>query len=119
MTPLEIFIPGKPFGKERPRATMRGHVYTPAKTRAKETEIAAYATVKMIGKALFVGPLRLHIDARMPGKATSRPDADNIGKLVMDALNGVVWGDDASVVDLRVTKRHAPEPGTSVRVEAA
>ena len=33
---------------------------------------------------------------------TYRPDADNESKLVMDALNGLVWVDDAQVVDLHV-----------------
>lgn len=37
---------------------------------------------------------------------TYRPDADNESKLVMDALNGLVWADDAQVVDLHVVKHH-------------
>lgn len=33
-----------------------------------------------------------------------KPDADNIAKLVLDALNGAAWEDDTQVVCLRVTK---------------
>lgn len=37
----------------------------------------------------------------------SKPDWDNIGKVVCDALNGVAWLDDSQVVDARVRKRFA------------
>ena len=36
-----------------------------------------------------------------------RPDADNLGKMVLDALNGVVWSDDSRAVDCTVRKRYA------------
>ena len=35
---------------------------------------------------------------------TGKPDADNVAKLVMDALNGHAYEDDAQVTSLRVTK---------------
>lgn len=35
---------------------------------------------------------------------TYKPDADNVAKLVLDALNRVAWEDDAQVVDLHVHK---------------
>ena len=34
-----------------------------------------------------------------------RPDADNVAKLVLDALNGAAWEDDTQVVALSVVKR--------------
>ena len=47
---------------------------------------------------------------------TYKPDADNVSKLVLDALNGVAWVDDAQVTDLNVHKdyryRDAPERTT-------
>jgi len=36
-----------------------------------------------------------------------RPDWDNVGKIVCDALNGVAWPDDARVVDAHVEKFYA------------
>lgn len=33
-----------------------------------------------------------------------KPDADNVAKLVLDALNGVAWQDDTQVTDLDVHK---------------
>jgi Holliday junction resolvase RusA-like endonuclease len=118
MTPLEFFIPGKPMGKARVDQR-HGVRFADKQSRAKEKEIGQLAMIGLVGRRKFTGPLAVSIDARMPGKATAKPDSDNIAKLVLDALNGVAWDDDAAVVDLRVKKRHAPEPGTYVRVEEA
>ena len=35
-----------------------------------------------------------------------KPDVDNIAKVVLDALNGLVYTDDKQVTDLRVRKRY-------------
>lgn len=35
---------------------------------------------------------------------TFKPDADNIAKLVMDGMNGAVWGDDSQVAEVHVVK---------------
>jgi Holliday junction resolvase RusA-like endonuclease len=52
-----------------------------------------------------------------PTHKASRPDADNIGKQIGDALNGVVWRDDAQIVDIRVRKLYGPAARTVVTVE--
>lgn len=47
---------------------------------------------------------------RLQGKPkTTRPDVDNLTKLVLDALTsaGVAWKDDAQVAELLLSKRHA------------
>lgn len=46
---------------------------------------------------------------------TSKPDADNYGKII-DALNGIVWRDDSQVVDIRVLKRYARRPALTIQV---
>jgi Holliday junction resolvase RusA-like endonuclease len=46
---------------------------------------------------------------------TSKPDWDNHGKIT-DALSGVVWLDDAQVVDARVIKRYAVHPALRIEV---
>ena len=45
---------------------------------------------------------------------TSKPDADNIAKLVSDACNEIVFGDDAQVADLRVQKVYGPIAGVMI-----
>lgn len=40
---------------------------------------------------------------------TKKPDADNIAKIICDALNGVAWGDDTQVVELTVGKRYTQD----------
>lgn len=47
---------------------------------------------------------------------TYKPDADNVGKLVMDALTGVAWDDDSQVVDLHVRK-HPRMRGQAERMD--
>ena len=50
---------------------------------------------------------------------TRKPDADNVAKSVLDALNGVAWLDDAQVTHLSVRKlerRRATRARTAVRV---
>ena len=47
-------------------------------------------------------------------RPTKRPDADNISKCILDALNGIAYYDDSQVTDLEVIKIYAKEPGVRV-----
>ena len=47
-----------------------------------------------------------------------RGDIDNYVKSVFDAFNGVVWEDDAQVVELRARKEYGPEAMISAFVQA-
>lgn len=86
----------------------------------------------MGGAAPLTGPLRLTVNAVWPWPKsmtekkrrvagahwrTSRPDADNIAKLVGDAMNGVVYADDAQIVSQTVTKQYGLSGATYVLVE--
>lgn len=46
------------------------------------------------------------------------PDLDKLARAVLDALTGIVWNDDAQVVDLGLRKRYADgePPGVTVTV---
>jgi Holliday junction resolvase RusA-like endonuclease len=54
---------------------------------------------------------------------TGKPDWDNIGKLVCDSLNGILWRDDAVIVDGSTSKRYCdqdhPQPGYRITVTLA
>jgi len=45
-----------------------------------------------------------------------RPDADNVAKIALDALNGVIFEDDDQVYDLRVNKSYGNDPSLSVTI---
>lgn len=47
---------------------------------------------------------------------TVKPDWDNIGKVVSDALNGVTWVDDSQVYWANVKKIYGPIPRLDVTI---
>lgn len=64
-------------------------------------DITAVAAIpKSWPKARRAAALRSGWDQR-------KPDADNIGKLIADALNGIAYADDSQVARLTVEKRFA------------
>lgn len=133
---IALTIPGQPQGKGRPRVgSFSGHarMFTPAKTVAYEGLIAHAAHQAMAGRPMLDGPLavNLFLDCQVPASwsakkqraalagelmPTTKPDADNVLKAVLDGCNGVLWRDDVQVVDVRVRKRYAAAP--CVRMEA-
>lgn len=132
MTPITIELLGEPKGKGRPRHTRSGVTYTPLGTRSYEAQLAWAAQVAMRGRKPLTGPLRLSVTAFIPiprswsGKRqrmaaageirpTSRPDYDNILK-TMDALNGIVWRDDAQIIDARCVKLYDERPRLKITV---
>ena len=140
---MTFTIGGKPLGKARPRFHWPSHgrirVYTTKDTKSRERAIAWLAKAEMLetGRKPFTGSVKVSISALFgvpkswPAKKrasalsgqlphTSKPDGDNIAKLVLDALNGVAWADDAAVVNLSVSKRYTDgEPRTVVSIENA
>lgn len=44
------------------------------------------------------------------------PDCDNLLKLAADSVKGIVWGDDARVIDARCIKRYSDKPALRVEV---
>lgn len=108
-------------------------MYTPTETLRNERAIAEACSEAMAEagiQSLVFGPhepVILTVDAYRPlpesrprrvssEPDTYKPDADNESKLVMDALNGLVWADDAQVVDLHVRK-HPRARGQAERMD--
>lgn len=127
---IDIFIPGKPIGKGRPRVCRNG-TYTPKTTRdyenlVRQCYIAKYADKQPIPAKI---PLKVSIIANYPitqsmpkkqvkiienggaftVRPTKKPDADNISKIILDALNGLAYYDDNQVVTLRIDKCYAKD----------
>ena len=124
-----------PQGEARGRATaIGGHarIYTPKKTRAYCAHVAALAepyrpTEPLSGSlaveivAMFARPAYMRQRSKRTGEMlggwpehpmphTSKPDADNVAKAILDAFKAW-WGDDAQVSDLRIRKRWASADG--------
>lgn len=130
---IEIRMDGTPVGKGRPRfSRATGHTYTPEKTARFEERLAWTAQGVMAGRPLLDGPLAVSVFAFMdipkskPKRwredalanrihPTSKPDADNIAKM-LDALNKVVWVDDSQIVYLAVHKRYSDRPRLEISV---
>jgi Holliday junction resolvase RusA-like endonuclease len=138
MRAICITIPGEPTPKGRPRfgKTFSGQAiaYTPAKTRAGEAVVAMQAKAIMVGRSPFAEPIRVHVLAVLGVPASwsrkrkavaleggelpaKKPDLDNLLKLATDALNGIVWTDDALIVEVSAAKVYGVQPRTVVSVE--
>ena len=124
MHPIEFTVFGEPQGKARPRFTRIGRTYTPKKTADYEKYIQEVfmdcyprwskpleTDLKITVIALFE-PSKSYskrkIEDCLEGliRPNKKPDADNIAKVVLDALNGLVYEDDKQVTVLKVKKRY-------------
>lgn len=117
-----------PCGKDRPRFSMGSgfpRVYTSGKTRRFETIFSdvAHGAMMRAGLVPTYDAVRLRIVAYFPIpqsyskkkrgeciagliKPMMKPDIDNVVKVVLDAMNGVVYDDDKQVFELVVAKRY-------------
>lgn len=125
MEPLTVRVHGEPKGQPRPRAfAMKGkaRMYDPGTAEGWKASVAhAITTARgdqppMDGavclRATFIMPRPKYLLKRSspPGRLphTSKPDADNLLKAVMDAMTQIgVWRDDAQVSETLVLKRYA------------
>ena len=112
-------VQGTPCGKGRPRFTKTGHTYTPDKTANYENLIASEARRVMAGRAALEIPVAIEIEVFFAPPASwskkkfadaldrahvSKPDLDNVVKLALDALNGIVFKDDSQVYSITASK---------------
>lgn len=130
---VRFTVPGEPKGKARHVVTKHG-AFTPGATVAYEN-LVKYTYASEIGQKFPDGSmLRVDInayytipksaskkkqDAMMRGKIrpTKKPDWDNVGKIVCDALNGIAYHDDAQVVSATVEKFYCDYPRVDVVIE--
>lgn len=128
---MTFTIPGRPVPKARPRV-VRGHAYTPQSTLDYERTVqwcykacaqgAPPLTVPCAVEMVFRFPIPASARRKtMPDKIkagdpyTSRPDADNLAKAIMDAICGLAFTDDALVVEITARKEYG-EPGAEVTI---
>jgi Holliday junction resolvase RusA-like endonuclease len=138
MTMMIVYsVYGEPVGKGRPRFAKRGNfvsTYTPQKTKTYEDEIRLMAKAAMGASEALETPVTVAIYIRVGIPAsfskqkrkdalanierpTKKPDADNILKCFLDAMNGIVYLDDKQVVNIHLTKVYAETPAVEVMVK--
>lgn len=132
LSEITFTVPVEPRGWARARR--RGNVYfIDVDTLAFRNAVITYASMAMQGFTLLEGPVIMTVISIMPVpkswsrkkhasalagqiRPASKPDADNLAKGVGDALNLVVYRDDAQIVDLRSIKFYGARPEVQIAV---
>ena len=133
---IRLTISGEAVAQGRPRAVRRGNsvrLYDPAKSRNYKAYVRMTAALAYKG-ALLDGEIALKIAIyRLPPQSWSKaktalalaggirpatkPDLTNSAKGIEDALNGLIWRDDAQIVHLELDKFYAAEPRVEITVK--
>jgi len=139
MKTLEFFIPGDPKGKQRPQFnSVSKNAFTPIQTMRYEDFVKIFIHSKWEAgeivrwgakEPLFMFCTSVHrpskADAKLYNKLmgmlwpAKKPDFDNIAKIIADAMNDMVFPDDAQIVGTLLYKRFVAEgeiAGVYVRV---
>ena len=130
---VHFIIKGRPVGKGRPRMHRRtGKAYTPETTKKEEnrirriyhkevnhyfesyvkmTIISYYPVAKSNTKKIKEQKLKNII------RPNTKPDIDNVIKLVADSLNDLAYKDDTQIVELNAVKYYSDNPRVEVFIE--
>lgn len=134
---VKFTILGEPMGKERPRFRRVGNyvqTYTPAKTKNYETKVrdsyyssnmeTHHLTGAIEAEIYGVFPIPVSVSKKLRAKMengeepyTKKVDADNLAKIILDALNGVAYDDDKQISKLTVTKVYGKDPRVEVTLK--
>lgn len=126
---LHLTVLGEPVAKARPRVARRGSrvwLYTPDKTAHHENRIKDEAAKQGVNFDESPVEVRLLFTKSKPKSASKkallpakRPDLDSYCRLVLDALQGIVFKDDSQVVVLVAGKQYGDNPRTEITVREA
>lgn len=144
MRRIRFTVPGVPFGKQRPKVTVRKYkdsqgkekafsrAYTPEKTVNYENLVKMAYQNEAKGRRFKDNDM---LDVRIIAyyeipqstseknkkkmlkhiiRPTKKPDWDNIGKVICDSLNKIAYHDDKQVVDSQVRKFYSENPRVDV-----
>lgn len=117
MTSITFTVEGEPVAYARMQGGKSTRRFIPAKQRSAMDSLSWSAKKAMRGRPLIEGPILIEavFAFELPASwskakreatfyKTSKPDADNLIKLAMDAFKGIVWLDDAQVCGVVIRK---------------
>lgn len=135
---MQFEVIGAPAGKSRPKfSTIHGF---PQALKAKNDVLyenlvkVSFLQGKGEDYCLFDKAIKMQITAffeipksfskRKTLEATEgliypqkKPDADNIAKIICDALNNVAYKDDTQIIQLTILKKYALEPKVNIEID--
>lgn len=126
---IRFEIPGEPIPLKRHR-TSNGKTYDPSKDAKRN--FAWLVKQRSVGLFPHAEAIKVVIEYHMPipqsysnrkrlnaiGRPhTKKPDLTNLAKFTEDALNHILWKDDAIIADLHVKKIYSEEPKTLIMLE--
>lgn len=116
-----VIVESKIRGKQRPRFTKKGNVFTPKETVTYESLIRN-CYMQQDGRYLE-GPIEARIIAyyKIPKSYSKKkrealtypikkPDSDNVCKIILDSLNDRAYKDDSQVVKVIFLKKWTEGP---------
>ena len=128
---ITVRLFGNPVAQGRPRAARKGNMvfmYDPAPSRKWKKDVALQTRLAMAAKGakMLSGPLVGHIEfflkrpKSLPKRTVyhvKKPDLDNCLKGLIDALQGIMYENDSSIVRLHIGKQYEDKeekPGVKI-----
>lgn len=108
---LAATIDGDPGTKARPRFDGT-RTYTPRRTRDAE-EAIGWAIKAAAPGLMPCTNYELGVAVVFETKTRQRRDIDNVVKLLFDACNGIVWADDAQVIEMKARVERGTGTGST------
>lgn len=130
--PFHLRVFGVPVPQGRPRAFVARSGHASVYERRQDKDWKAVVKAQVIAAVMdrrelpWPGALTLDLTFYLPRPVSlpkrivlpmRRPDCDNLAKAIKDCLKGLVYRDDAQVVDLGVHKRYDARPGVYLVAE--
>lgn len=131
---ITFVVNGSPVGKHRHRSAVLPngmiHNYN-SKTNQDYEKLVRWEYKRQCPNTYFVGELEVVINAfyNIPKswskkkkqaalngeiRPTTKPDVDNVSKILLDSLNKVAFDDDKQVADLHIHKFYSDEPRVEI-----
>ena len=136
MSEITFVVNGAPIGKHRHRSMVLPngmiHNYNTKKNTDYE-KLVKWEYKKQCSHIYFTGELEVVINAYFPIPSSwskkkkqaalegefrpqTKPDVDNVSKILLDSLNEVAYDDDRQITDCHIHKYYSDEPRVEVTI---